>query len=161
MVLHFRPPPSIRPFYLFLAFREKEREGHRIFEYLPEKTQTFHDQLHDRTEGYPRSSLIIPRDVSRDWCYDTVGNGVFFVSLSLFLSFSRIEFNQDPARSRLSFCFEVDVGESRLTGKVGNWRPRKRNNLCFLASIVRYPPPRLIGRGKSKQYHSSVINRLN
>lgn len=54
-------------------------------------------------------------------------------------------------RSRLSFCFEMDVGESRLTGKVGNWRPRKRNNLCEI-------PPRLIRRRKSV---NDIIHRYS
>lgn len=62
---------------------------------------------------------------------------VFCSSLSLLFG-NRIQ----STRSRLSFCFEMDVGESRLTGKVDNWRPRKRNNLCEI-------PPRLIRRRKS------------
>lgn len=159
------PAPSVNTPLLSLPRVSRERErGTPNLRIFAREDANFPRPVTRSNRGIPSFLpllLIVPRDVSRDWRYDTVGNGVFFVSLSLSLSFSRIEFNQDPARSRLSFCFEVDVGESRLTGKVGNWRPRKRNNLCFLASIVRYPPPRLIGRGKSKQYHSSVINRLN
>lgn len=68
--------------------------GHRIFEYLPEKTQTFRPVTRSN-EGY-RSPLplllIVPRGVSGDWRYDAMGNGVFFVPLPL--SFSGIEFNQ-------------------------------------------------------------------
>ena len=116
------PAPSVNTPLLSLPRVSRERErGTPNLRIFAREDANFPRPVTRSNRGIPSFLpllLIVPRDVSRDWRYDTVGNGVFFVSLSLSFFFeNRIQSRSGPIE--IEFLFRGGCRRESIDGESG------------------------------------------